>query len=125
MEILGVEHVQLAMPDGGEPVARKFYRDLLGLREVPKPAELQGRGGAWFESSHIKIHLGIEKDFRPAKKAHPALLVSGIEQLQQTLKNEAVTIEDGEQIEGYTRFFAFDPFGNRIEFLEAITSTGK
>lgn len=121
MKIIGIEHVQLAMPEGGEALARQFYQNLLGLAEVPKPAELQGRGGAWFESRQIKIHLGVEKDFRPAKKAHPAILVSGIAQLRQTLRNAAVSIEDGTPIEGYVRFFTFDPFGNRIEFLEATT----
>src|SRR5882724_1289705 len=81
MRILRIDHVQLAMPAGGEQKARAFYAGLLGIPEVPKPPELARRGGAWFESGELRIHLGVDADFRPAKKAHPALQVSDLKAL--------------------------------------------
>ncbi len=120
MKIVGLDHVQLAMPAGGEDAARAFYRDLLGLPETPKPANLAKRGGCWFESDAVKVHLGVEHDFRPARKAHPALLVSGVLGLRDKLAAAGVTVKDDEPLEGYERFYADDPFGNRIEFLEPL-----
>ena len=81
MNIIGIEHVQLAMPQGEEERAREFYSGVLGIPEVPKPPELAKRGGVWFENKFLKLHLGVEADFRPARKAHPALLVEGLRQL--------------------------------------------
>ena len=124
MEIVGIDHVQLAMPAGGEDVARAFYVGLLGLVEVPKPPNLAARGGCWFELGTTKVHLGVDADFRPARKAHPALLVDGLGELVATLVAAGVRVVDDEPLEGYERAYADDPFGNRIELLEPITLGG-
>jgi catechol 2,3-dioxygenase-like lactoylglutathione lyase family enzyme len=118
MPIVAIEHVQLAMPAGMEQAARDFYQGLLGIPEVPKPPELAKRGGAWFESGTLKVHLGVEADFRPARKAHPALLVTELEQLIVRLKQHNVKVIDDEPLEGYFRVYVADPFGNRIELME-------
>jgi catechol 2,3-dioxygenase-like lactoylglutathione lyase family enzyme len=115
--ILGIEHVQLAMPPGREAEARKFYTGLLGIPEVAKPPDLAKRGGAWFETGSIKIHLGVEVDFRPARKAHPALLVRELQALVERLREAQVDILE-EPLEGYFRVYVADPFGNRIELME-------
>jgi catechol 2,3-dioxygenase-like lactoylglutathione lyase family enzyme len=117
MAILAIEHVQLAMPPGGEGDARAFYRGLLDIPEVPKPPELAKRGGVWFESGVLKIHLGVEADFRPARKAHPALLVGDLRALVERLREAGVEVRD-EPMEGHYRVYVADPFGNRIELLE-------
>jgi catechol 2,3-dioxygenase-like lactoylglutathione lyase family enzyme len=119
MPIRQIDHVQLAMPPGGEDSARAFYRDLLGLAETPKPPSLAGRGGCWFESGPVKIHLGVEQDFRPARKAHPALLVTGLPALVHVLTDNGVGVVDDDPLEGYARVFVYDPFGNRLELMEA------
>ena len=118
MRVLGIEHVQLAMPPGGEERAREFYARLLGIPELPKPAHLAKRGGAWFESGRLKIHLGVEKDFVPAKKAHPALLVEGLRELAEALRAQGHAVVDDEPLEGFVRVYVSDPFGNRIELME-------
>ena len=118
MPIVAIEHVQLAMPPGMEQAAREFYQGLLGIPEVPKPPELAKRGGAWFESGPLKVHLGVENDFRPARKAHPALLVSDLESLVARLRRHNVKVIDDEPLEGYFRVYVADPFGNRIELME-------
>ncbi len=110
--------MQLAMPPGMEPRAREFCQGLLGIPEVPKPPELAKRGGAWFERGSLKIHLGVEADFRPAKKAHPALLVTDLEGLVARLKAHQVHVIDDDLLEGYFRVYVADPFGNRIELME-------
>ena len=115
--ILGIEHVQLAMPPGREAEAREFYTGLLGIPEVVKPPDLAKRGGAWFETGSIKIHLGVEVDFRPARKAHPALLVRELRALVDRLREARVDIVE-EPLEGYFRVYIADPFGNRIELME-------
>jgi catechol 2,3-dioxygenase-like lactoylglutathione lyase family enzyme len=107
------------MPSGGEARATEFYAGLLGIPEVPKPANLATRGGCWFESAATRIHLGVEEDFRPARKAHPALLVEGLGQLVATLESGAI-LRRGEPLEGYERIYVDDPFGNRIELLEPM-----
>jgi catechol 2,3-dioxygenase-like lactoylglutathione lyase family enzyme len=119
MRIVAIDHVQLAMPGGEEERARRFYRDLLGIPEIPKPPELAKRGGAWFESPPLKIHLGVEKDFRPAKKAHPALLVEDLPRLIVRLRAAGLEVTD-EPIEGFLRVYVHDPFGNRLELMEAL-----
>jgi catechol 2,3-dioxygenase-like lactoylglutathione lyase family enzyme len=119
MGILGIEHVQLAMPAGREADAREFYSRLLGIREVPKPPALAQRGGAWFESGSVKIHLGVETDFRPARKAHPALLVYDLPALIERLREARVDVVE-EPLSGYFRVYVFDPFGNRIELMEPL-----
>ena len=117
MTILGFEHVQLAMPAGREAEAREFYSRLLGIPEIPKPAELARRGGAWFESGSVKIHLGVEADFRPARKAHPALLVRDLRALVERLREARVDVVE-DPLDGYFRVYAEDPFGNRVELME-------
>jgi catechol 2,3-dioxygenase-like lactoylglutathione lyase family enzyme len=119
MTILGIEHVQLAMPAGRESEARDFYSRLLGIPETPKPPELAKRGGAWFESGPVKIHLGVEADFRPARKAHPALLVRELRQLVERLREAEVDIVE-DPLEGQYRVYVADPFGNRIELMEPL-----
>lgn len=118
MPIVRIDHVQLAMPEGEEARARHFYAELLGIPEQPKPANLAKRGGAWFEQGALKIHLGVERDFRPAKKAHPALEVSELPALVARLRAAGVRVVDDEPLEGYARVYVDDPFGNRIELLE-------
>lgn len=121
MPITAIHHVQLAMPPGQEDTAVAFYEDLLGVPRVPKPPHLAARGGAWFETEHVKIHLGIEEDFRPARKAHPAFVVDDLEALIEVLGIHGVTVDSDEPLEGFTRVYVADPFGNRIEFLEPAT----
>jgi catechol 2,3-dioxygenase-like lactoylglutathione lyase family enzyme len=118
MRVVRLDHVQLAMPAGGEDRARDFFRDALGIPEVPKPPELAKRGGCWFEHGELKIHLGVEKDFRPARKAHPALLVSNLPQLIRKLEELGYVPREDEPLEGFHRVYVDDPFGNRIELLE-------
>ena len=118
MTVVGIDHVQLACPAGREDEARAFYEGLLGLTEIAKPPELAKRGGAWFENQHVKLHLGVEADFRPARKAHPALLVAGLRRLVHRLQAAGVAVIDDEILPGYDRVFIADPFGNRIELLE-------
>ena len=118
MTIVGLDHVQLAMPAGQEEQAREFYAGLLGIAEVAKPPELAKRGGAWFENGHVKIHLGVETDFRPARKAHPGLLVDGLETLVALLRNHGYSVTEDAAIEGQLRAFVADPFGNRIELIQ-------
>jgi catechol 2,3-dioxygenase-like lactoylglutathione lyase family enzyme len=114
----GFHHVQLAMPAGKEDAAERFYAGLLGLERVPKPAELEARGGAWFRSADVEVHLGVELDFRPARKAHPAFLVDGLDELRDRLRAAGVETVDDTQLQGHQRFYASDPFGNRLEFIE-------
>jgi catechol 2,3-dioxygenase-like lactoylglutathione lyase family enzyme len=117
MVILAIEHVQLAMPAGREDDARAFYGDLLDIPEVPKPPELATRGGVWFERGALKIHLGVDPDFRPARKAHPALLVRDLPTLVERLRSAGVQVAD-DSLDGHVRVYVADPFGNRIELLE-------
>ena len=102
-----------------EHAARAFYEGLLGIPEVPKPANLAKRGGAWFERGSLKIHLGVEADFRPARKAHPALLVNDLAGLIVQLKAHGVSVIEDHPLEGYLRVYVADPFGNRIELMES------
>ena len=104
------------MPPGAEDRARAFYSDLLQLSEKPKPPELAVRGGAWFENDSVKIHLGIEPDFRPARKAHPALLVHDLPDLIQRLRAAGFEVLDHELAQ-YHRVYVSDPFNNRIELI--------
>jgi catechol 2,3-dioxygenase-like lactoylglutathione lyase family enzyme len=106
------------MPAGMERVAREFYEGLLGIPEVAKPPNLAQRGGVWFARGSVKIHLGVEADFRPARKAHPALLVADLAGLIALLKTHNVEVVEDEPLEGYVRVYVSDPFGNRIELME-------
>ena len=114
-----IDHVQLAMPSGMEDQARAFYSGLLGMTEIEKPAELKKRGGCWFSSGSVQIHLGIEPDFHPARKAHPALRCHDYGNLVARLKNGGIEIKDDESIPGVRRCHIFDPFGNRLELIDA------
>jgi len=120
MGLTGIDHVQLAMPAGGEEQARTFYGDLLGLPEFAKPAALAARGGCWFEDGPLKVHLGVDPDFRPARKAHPAFLVDDLAGLVARLAAGGHPIVEDMPIEGETRVFTQDPFGNRIELIERV-----
>lgn len=120
MPVVAIEHVQLAMPPGMEQAARDFYQGILGIPEVSKPPHLEKRGGVWFESGPLKVHLGIETDFLPARKAHPALLVVDLPELVARLKKRDIAVIDDEPLEGYLRVYVSDPFGNRIELMEAV-----
>ena len=118
MGIVAIDHVQLAMPAGEEDRARAFYEGVLGLAEQPKPKNLARRGGAWFAKGDVKIHLGVEAGFRPAKKAHPALRVENLAELRARCEAAGYPTVDDEPLPGYDRFYVHDPFGNRIECLE-------
>ena len=118
MPIESLDHVQVAMPAGGEDDARHFYGSLLGLPEIAKPPHLARRGGCWFETDAVKVHVGVEQDFRPARKAHPALLVSDLDGLLEVLREAGVETVDDEELGGYNRVYVSDPFGNRIELME-------
>jgi hypothetical protein len=120
---LAIDHVQIAMPIGGEAQARVFFGALLGLEELPKPADMAGRGGCWFVAGPHQIHLGIEADFRPAKKAHIALQTDRLTELRMRLEAAGYATLDDVPVNGRSRFFSADPFGNRIEFLEAVPQT--
>jgi catechol 2,3-dioxygenase-like lactoylglutathione lyase family enzyme len=113
-----VHHVQVAIPAGGEEQARRFYGDLLGFAELPKPANLQARGGVWFETGNLQFHLGVDPAFRPAEKAHVAFQVAGLSALRERLTAAGYPTADDEPLAGYDRFFVKDPFGNRLEVLE-------
>lgn len=119
MTIVGIDHVQLAMPAGREDDARGFYAGLLEIPERPKPAALADRGGVWFENDAVKIHLGVEADFRPAKKAHPALVVRGLGVMVARLRRAGVDVRE-DDMPGHYRVYVVDPFGNRLELLEPI-----
>ena len=114
---IAIDHVQLAMPLGAEAAARTFYSGVLGMDEIPKPTELVKRGGCWFQSGSVQVHLGVEKDFRPAKKAHPALICSNYEELLSRLRLAEVIAHEANDIPGVKRCHVFDPFGNRIELI--------
>ncbi|MBA4045093.1 MAG: glyoxalase [Erythrobacter sp.] len=120
MRIEALDHVQLAMPFGEEELARRFYSGLLGIPEVPKPPHLAKRGGCWFERGSLKVHLGVDLGFCPARKAHPAFIVTDLASLVARLKDGDVAVDEDEPLPGFNRCYASDPFGNRIEFLEPI-----
>ncbi len=118
--LIGLDHVQLAIPEGGEDEARHFYVDLLGLTEVPKPPALRSRGGLWLAAADIHVHLGVETDFRPARRAHVALLVDDLSALRSHLAQAGVEMAEDDSALDVGRFYAFDPFGNRLELVAAV-----
>jgi len=120
MMVVGLDHVQLALPPGGEPEARAFYGGLLGLAELPKPEPLAARGGLWFACGALQVHLGVEPDFRPAKKAHPAFRVRDLAALTAALRAEGFEATRDEAMAGVHRAFTSDPFGNRIELIQTV-----
>ena len=117
--VIAIEHIQLAMPAGGEDAARAFYTGLLGLPERAKPAHLAARGGCWFEAPGVKVHLGVEAAFRPALKAHPGLLTDDLAALVDVLTAAGLEVIADEPADGRARCYVSDPFGNRIELLQA------
>ena len=120
MPILGLDHIQLAMPAGGEDKARAFYTGLLGMTEVPKPDNLAKRGGCWFELRDLKVHLGVERGFAPAQKAHPAFLVDDLSAFLAMLAEHQIESTEDEPLSGYLRAYINDPFGNRIELMQRL-----
>jgi catechol 2,3-dioxygenase-like lactoylglutathione lyase family enzyme len=116
--IVGIHHVQLAMPAGREEDARRFYSVLLGIPETPKPANLAQRGGVWFESGPVRIHLGVDEDFHSARKAHPALLVKNLPGMIERLRSAGIAVAADEPLASYHRVYVTDPFGNRLELME-------
>jgi len=111
-----IDHVQLAIPVGGEDTARGFYIDLLGFTEVPKPAAMAKRGGAWFEAGDVRVHVGVDEPFTPARKAHPALTMANLVAFIAASGLEATW---NDEIAGVVRCHVFDPFGNRLELIQA------
>jgi catechol 2,3-dioxygenase-like lactoylglutathione lyase family enzyme len=118
--IIGLDHVQLAMPEGGEEGARAFYSGVLRLSERTKPPHLAERGGCWFHGPGVELHLGVEAAFRPAAKAHPALLVEDLAAMRGRLIANGVAFAEGRPLEGYARGDIVDPFGNRIELMQKL-----
>ena len=133
-----LHHVQLAIPKGGEPDARAFFGEVLGLVEIDKPPALAARGGCWFRSpgnpptdggggtatvaGGLELHLGVEEPFQPARKAHPGILVEDLDEVVHRLTEAGYEAEPDELFPGYRRVYSFDPFGNRLEFLEPIVT---
>lgn len=115
--LTGIDHIQIAAPPDSEELARKFYGEILGMREIPKPENLKARGGCWFQCGVQEVHIGIQADFTPAKKAHPGFTVHALPQLKIRLEAADYMISEEPPIAGCERFFTHDPFGNRIEFL--------
>lgn len=125
MGVERIDHVQLAMPAGREADAIAFYERVLGIPHVPKPDHLAVRGGCWFERGALKVHLGVDADFRPARKAHPALIVDDVRGLADAVAAAGGEVIDDEPLEGYDRVYVHDPFGNRIELLQPDTEPGR
>lgn len=121
--IYAFDHVQLAMPSGGEEVARNFYVHALGLTEQPKPLSLGKHGGAWFSQGGVHLHLGVEQEFRPARKAHPGLLIDDLKALLAHLATMGIDFKEDHELPGYARAFVHDPFGNRLELLQKLSSS--
>ncbi|MFI8390806.1 VOC family protein [Streptomyces sp. NPDC085540] len=116
--LTAVDHVQLAAPPDAEDKLRAYYTDVLGMTEIPKPAVLAARGGCWFAAGPVQLHLGVEEDFRPARKAHPGLRVTDIEAYASRLRERGATVVWDDDLPGHRRFYSEDPVGNRLEFLE-------
>jgi catechol 2,3-dioxygenase-like lactoylglutathione lyase family enzyme len=115
-----IDHIQLAMPRGLEQEARGFYAGILGMAEIPKPPELRERGGVWFQSGTVALHLGADPDFRPATKAHPALRCTDYAALVRRLEKHGVVIlHDERLIDGKAHCYVADPFGNRLELMQS------
>jgi catechol 2,3-dioxygenase-like lactoylglutathione lyase family enzyme len=119
---LGIDHVQLAAPRNCEAAARAFFGELLGLAEIAKPEPLRSRGGCWFRLGDLQLHIGVEEPFRPALKAHPAFAVAEIEALFERLERSHIECSWEAELDGRRRFFAPDPWGNRLEFTEPAAS---
>ncbi len=122
--VTGLDHVQVACPAGSEDDLRLFYVGVLGMRELPKPPALAARGGAWFGAGPVRLHLGVEAEFRPARKAHPALLVDDLPALVRVLETAGHTVREDVALDGYARVHVDDPFGNRLELMQPSPCCG-
>jgi catechol 2,3-dioxygenase-like lactoylglutathione lyase family enzyme len=118
MAILSLDHVQVAIPVGGEARARQFYGGILGFSEIEKPAAMAGRSSIWFAAGPVNLHLGIEPDFHPARRAHPAFVVADLDEILAACERAGLTTKPDSSVNGYRRFHVFDPFGNRLELME-------
>jgi catechol 2,3-dioxygenase-like lactoylglutathione lyase family enzyme len=114
----GLHHVLVAIPPGGEDACRPFYVDVLGMTELVKPPRLAAKGGLWVRADGVEIHLGVERDFRPARKAHPGIRVVGLSALESRLTEAGFPVEWDGDFPGHRRFYTSDPHGNRLEFIE-------
>jgi catechol 2,3-dioxygenase-like lactoylglutathione lyase family enzyme len=117
--VVGIDHVQLAIPRGGEEAARRFYGGVLGFTEVPKPESMRARGGLWFQAGPVGVHLGVQDDPRPPEKAHPAFVVRGLDEYLARLAAAGCEWRAAAELPGVRRGHTRDPFGNRIELIEA------
>ena len=120
-EFLRLHHVQLAIPAGGEDACRRFWGDALGMVEVEKPPVLAARGGCWFRGGGFEVHLGVEEEFSPARKAHPGFLVTDLPGLAARIEATGLPVTWDEDLPGFSRFHSADPFGNRLEFLTPLS----
>jgi catechol 2,3-dioxygenase-like lactoylglutathione lyase family enzyme len=118
MKILGIEHVQIAIPLDSQERARAFYSGILGFSEIQKPASMAERKSIWFVAGSVNLHLGIEADFHPAKRAHPAFIVEGLDDILAAFERTGVTVKPDVSFDGFRRLHVFDPFGNRLELME-------
>jgi len=121
---LSIDHIQLAAPQACEGAARDFYGGVLGLAEIDKPEPLRPRGGCWFRCGDHQLHIGVDPDFRPARKAHPAFSVHQYAALRSRLLAKGFPIIDGDLLAGTRRFYTDDPWGNRLEFVERPSPKG-
>ncbi len=117
MGVPEIHHVQIAIPEHGEALARQFYGEILGFSEIPKPENLQKRGGVWFRTGNMDLHLGVDRPFAPATKAHVAYRIDDLVNTKSRLTRAGFPIIDDEPLPGFERFYTLDPFGNRIELL--------
>jgi catechol 2,3-dioxygenase-like lactoylglutathione lyase family enzyme len=118
LRVARIDHLQIAAPEGCETAARDFYGSILGMKEIEKPPVLRARGGCWFERGSQQLHIGVEKDFRLARKGHPAFAVFDPDELRETLTARGVKVSDDDNLPGARRFYAEDPWGNRLEFVQ-------
>jgi catechol 2,3-dioxygenase-like lactoylglutathione lyase family enzyme len=118
MKVTGIDHVQLSIPPGGEAAARRFYGEVLGFAEVPKPEAMRARGGLWFQAGPVQLHLGIEEGMRASRKAHPALRVTELARWRDALLAAGCPWRAADDLPGVARGHTEDPFGNRIELME-------
>jgi catechol 2,3-dioxygenase-like lactoylglutathione lyase family enzyme len=117
--IQGLDHVQIAAPPDSQEAAREFYGGLLGLEELEVPQALRDRAGCWFQCGKLQVHIGIQQNFQPAKKAHPAFLTANLDELRSRFQARGMATIDDSDRPGIRRFFAEDPWGNRLEFMES------
>jgi catechol 2,3-dioxygenase-like lactoylglutathione lyase family enzyme len=118
--VVRLDHIQIAAPEGCEAAAREFYGSILGMEEIEKPPILRARGGCWFQCGRQQLHIGVERDFRPAKKAHPAFVVADLDGLRGALAAQGIAVADDRELPATRRFYAEDPWGNRLEFVESL-----